>query len=70
MVPAATPRPIVERLAAETEKALGTAEVKARLAQIGFQPYFRNTADFSSFLTRHSAEFREVIQANNIKVDG
>ena len=70
MVPAATPRPIVDRLAAETEKALATTEVRARLAQIGFQPYFRNTADFTTFLARHRDEFREVIQANNIKVDG
>ena len=70
MVPAATPRPIVERLAAEMEKALATSDVKARLAQIGFQPQFRNTADFTTFLNRHREEFREVIQANNIKVDG
>ncbi|MCA3416910.1 MAG: tripartite tricarboxylate transporter substrate binding protein [Roseomonas sp.] len=70
MVPAATPRPIVERLAAEMEKALATSDVKARLAQIGFQPQFRNTADFTTFLARHREEFREVIQANNIRVDG
>ena len=70
MVPAATPRPIIERLDAETGKAMATAEVKARLAQIGFQPFYRNTADFTAFLNRHREEFREVIQANNIKVDG
>ena len=70
MVPAATPRPIIERLDAETGKAMATAEVKARLAQIGFQPFYRNTADFTAFLARHRDEFREVIQANNIKVDG
>ncbi|MFN7307110.1 MAG: Bug family tripartite tricarboxylate transporter substrate binding protein [Acetobacteraceae bacterium] len=70
MVPAATPRPIIERLAAETEKAMATDEVRSRLAQIGFQPQFRNTADFTTFLNRHREEFREVIQANNIRVDG
>ncbi|MCA3279216.1 MAG: hypothetical protein ING10_08115, partial [Roseomonas sp.] len=70
MVPAATPRPIIDRLAAETEKALATEEVRSRLAQIGFQPQFRNTADFTTFLARHREEFRQVIQANNIKVDG
>jgi tripartite-type tricarboxylate transporter receptor subunit TctC len=59
----------VERLAAETEKSLATPEVRARLAQIGFQPQFRNTADFTAFLARHREEFRQVIQANNIKVD-
>ena len=70
MVPAGTPRPIIERLDAETGKAMATAEVKARLAQIGFQPFYRNTADFTAFLDRHREEFRQVIQANNIKVDG
>ena len=70
MVPAATPRPIIERLAAETEKALATEEVRARLGQIGFQVQYRNTADFTDFLKRHREEFREVIQANNIRVDG
>jgi tripartite-type tricarboxylate transporter receptor subunit TctC len=70
MVPAATPRPIIERLAAETGKAMATDEVKGRLAQIGFQPLYRNTADFTAFLSRHREEFREVIQANNIRVDG
>jgi tripartite-type tricarboxylate transporter receptor subunit TctC len=70
MLPAATPRPIVERLAAETEKALATEEVRGRLAQIGFQPQFRTTAAFTEFLKRHREEFREVIQANNIRVDG
>jgi len=54
----------------ETGKAMATAEVKARLAQIGFQPFYRNTADFTAFLDRHREEFRQVIQANNIKVDG
>jgi tripartite-type tricarboxylate transporter receptor subunit TctC len=70
MVPAATPRSIIERLDAETGKAMATDEVKGRLAQIGFQPFYRNTADFTAFLNRHREEFREVIQANNIKVDG
>ena len=35
MLPAGTPQPIVERLNAETQKALQTDTVKARLAEIG-----------------------------------
>ena len=70
MVPAATPRPIIERLAEETAKALAAEDVRARLAQIGFQPQYRNTADFTQFLRNHREQFREVIQANNIRVDG
>ncbi|TDG33481.1 tripartite tricarboxylate transporter substrate binding protein [Paracraurococcus ruber] len=70
MVPAATPREIIERLATETGKALATPEVRDQLARIGFQPRHRDTADFTAFLRRHREEFREVIQANNIRVDG
>jgi tripartite-type tricarboxylate transporter receptor subunit TctC len=70
MVPAATPREAVDRLAAETERALATAEVRQRLATIGMQPQPRNAADFAAFLKRHREEFRRVIEANNIRVDG
>ncbi len=69
MVPAATPREIVTRLAAETEAALATPEVRQRLASIGFQPRFRGTAEFTAFLKTHREEFRKVIEANKIQVD-
>jgi tripartite-type tricarboxylate transporter receptor subunit TctC len=70
MVPAATPREVIDRLAAETGRALATQEVKDQLARIGFQPLHRGPAEFAGFLKRHREEFREVIQANNIRVDG
>lgn len=41
MVPAGIRAIIVERLAAETEKALGTAKLKQRNAQIGFHVQHR-----------------------------
>ena len=70
MLPKATPRAVIERLAVETERALATAEVKQRLATIGLQVQPRNAAAFAEFLTRHSAEFRDVIEANKLRVDG
>lgn len=70
MLPAATPREIVERLARETIAALGTPEVRQRLANIGVQASPRVGAEFVDFLRRHREEFREVIQANNLRVDG
>jgi len=69
MMPAGTPQPIIARLAAETEKAMGTAEVKQRMASIGFQAQPRNTADFTAFLKTHREQFRQVIEANNLRVD-
>ncbi|MCB4821677.1 Bug family tripartite tricarboxylate transporter substrate binding protein [Roseicella aerolata] len=69
MVPARTPEDVVKRLAEETGKALATQEVRDQLARIGFQPQHREGADFAEFLRRHREEFREIIQANNIRVD-
>ena len=70
MVPAAAPREVIERLATETGRALATQEVKDQLARIGFQPQHRGPAEFAEYLKHHREEFREVIQANNIRVDG
>jgi len=69
MLPAGTPPEIVQRMAAATAEAMRNAEVKQRLAQIGFQAQHRDTADFTAFLTRHRAEFAQVIEANKIRVD-
>lgn len=70
MVPAATPADVIERLATQTAAALGSAEVRQRLANIGFEPRPGDTATFTAFLRRHREEFRQVIEANNIRVDG
>ncbi len=69
MMPAGTPAAIVERLAVETEKAMGTAEVKQRMASIGFQAQPRGTADFTAFLKTHREQFRQVIEENKLRVE-
>jgi len=69
MLPAGTPRPIVDRLAAEAEKALATAEARERLAGIGMQPDPRNAAAFAEYLKAHREQFREVIEANKLRVE-
>lgn len=70
MMPAATPRPVVDRLAEEMAAALATAEVRERLANIGFQSMPMNAQDFTGYLRRHREEFRQVIEANNLRADG
>ncbi len=70
MVPKATPQPIVDRLAAECARAMASPEVRERYAAIGFQQQYRDSAAFTDFLRRHREEFRQVIQANNLRVDG
>ena len=70
MMPAATPREIVDRLAREMAAALATPEVRDRLAGIGMQATPLNATEFTAYLRRHREEFRQVIEANNLRADG
>ncbi len=69
MVPAGTPRPIIDRLAAECQKAMQAPEVKERYASIGVEMQPRGPDAFAAYLREHRESFRQVIQANNIRVD-
>jgi len=69
LVPKGTPQAIVERLAAECAKATATQEVKDRLAATGVEPTPLDTAAFAAHLKQQREAFREVIQANNIRLD-
>jgi tripartite-type tricarboxylate transporter receptor subunit TctC len=69
LVPKGTPQPIVERLAAECAKATATQEVKDRLAATGVEPLPLDSAAFAAHLAQQREQFREVIQANNIRLD-
>ena len=69
LVPKGTPQAIVERLAAECAKATATQEVKDRLAATGVEPTPLDTAAFTAHLKQQRETFREVIQANNIRLD-
>lgn len=70
MVPKATPPEVVNRLAGEAAKAVTSEEVRTRLASIGMQPMPMEAPGFVSFLDRHREQFREVIEAFKIRVDG
>src|SRR6185436_13548806 len=46
-LPAAAPRPIVERLSNETRSALGNAEVRKRLIDLGAEPLGSSPEEFA-----------------------
>ncbi len=48
-VPAKTPQPIVDRLYAETQKAMADAAVKERLAKLGIEPLIMSQPDFEKY---------------------
>jgi tripartite-type tricarboxylate transporter receptor subunit TctC len=69
LVPTGTPQPVIDKLAEECGKATATQEVKDRLAATGVEPQPRGTAAFAAHLKQQREAFREVIQANNIRLD-
>ncbi len=69
MAPAGVPRPIVERLAAETARAMAIAEVRDRLASVGVEPDFRDAATFATHLKEQREVFTEIVRSANIRIE-
>jgi tripartite-type tricarboxylate transporter receptor subunit TctC len=65
--PAKTPRPIVERLAQETQKALNAPGIKEKLAQQGIDPMPITPADFDAQIKREIDAIVALTKAANLK---
>ena len=66
---AGTPRPIIERLSAETEKALHAGPMREHLAKMGFEPAFQNPSAFDAYMREEMKRYAAVIQALNLRMD-
>jgi tripartite-type tricarboxylate transporter receptor subunit TctC len=69
MVPAGTPKPIVDRIATSVETAMQAAEVRERIAGIGVEVDYRRTEEFARYLKEQQARFADIIKKGNIKID-
>jgi tripartite-type tricarboxylate transporter receptor subunit TctC len=69
MAPAGTPKEIVQRLAAEVQKALADAEVRDRLAALGLTPRGTTPEDLGSATKAQLAKYGALIKANNISAE-
>ncbi|WP_162571354.1 tripartite tricarboxylate transporter substrate binding protein [Variovorax sp. SRS16] len=69
LVPAGTPKPIVDKLSAEIAKILAMPDVKAKLEEQGQDPFIRNPEQFSALMSADRAKFGSIIRAANIKMD-
>ncbi len=67
MAPAATPRPIVERLQAEILRALENPEVKQKLLVQGLEVHGGTAAEFGKFIDDETARWGEVIREAGLK---
>ena len=68
-VAAAVPRPIVQRLVAETHKALNDPDVKQRMASAGMDAAPSTPEEMAEIVRRDQAKWAKVIKAANIKLE-
>ena len=69
LFPAGVPKPIVDKLQADTVRALADADVKKRFADLGVEARSSSQAEFSSFIKAEMAKYAKLIKEANIKVN-
>jgi tripartite-type tricarboxylate transporter receptor subunit TctC len=69
LVPAGTPRPIIDRLNREMNTALAAADVRQKLNAAGLDPVGGTPEDFARLIRSESAKWAPVIQRTGAKVD-
>jgi tripartite-type tricarboxylate transporter receptor subunit TctC len=67
LVPAKTPRPIIDRLHAEVQKALDLPEVKAKLAPQGVEPLPLSPQEFDALIAKEIVSNVKLAQAAGLK---
>lgn len=68
-VPAATPKPVVEKLSTALRDTLADPAMQRRLRDNGLVPSFLDAASFSQRIEQEKKEFGQLIKANNITVE-
>jgi tripartite-type tricarboxylate transporter receptor subunit TctC len=70
LVPAATPKPAVQRLNAEFVRALGDAEVLGRIEKIGGEALPPGTpAEVDAMLARESERWASFVKETGLKIE-
>ena len=68
LLPAGSPRPVVDLLHREIVNALALAEVKEKLATLGFDPIGNSPDEFGAWIKTEVAKWAKVIRDANIKL--
>ena len=69
LAPAATPKPVVDRLNAEVLKALASPEIRQKLADLGAEPMPMKPAEFDAFLRSEVARIGAVVKVAGVKAN-
>jgi len=67
--PANTPSEVIDILNREVNSALVDPNFKARLADLGVEPFASTPAELVEFINRYTQKWGEVIRAAHIKAD-
>jgi len=68
-MPAGAPPEAVNRMNSEIEKLLATADMKERLAALGFDPVGGPPAQFAAYLKKELAKWAQMVKETGAKVD-
>jgi tripartite-type tricarboxylate transporter receptor subunit TctC len=69
VVPAGTPKPIVDRLNAEVQKALDMPDVREKLTQLGFQILGGTPEKFRATIAADTVKWAEVVRFSGARID-
>ncbi len=69
MAPAATPKDIVNKLAADINKAMREPDVRARLEQVGTQLRELSPEEFGAFMRAELAKYAKLVKDANIRLE-
>ncbi len=69
LVPAKTPRPVIDRLHAALLKVTSMPEVRTMLSAQGIEPVVSRPDQFATYMKSESAKWSKVVKDANIKVD-
>lgn len=69
LVPAGTPRPVVDKMHVELVRLIKSPESMERLASVGAIPIANTPAEFAEYLRQDVAKWSKVVQEHGIKAD-
>jgi tripartite-type tricarboxylate transporter receptor subunit TctC len=69
LVPAATPRPLIDRLHGDLARIMREPEIKARFADVGAEAIGSTPDEFAAFMVAERAKWAEVVKAADIKIE-
>ena len=69
LAPAATPRPIIDKLNAEVGRVLALPDLRDKLVSQGMDPFIANPDQFAALIKTDFAKYAKIIKTANIKLE-